>query len=336
MIADGNKDLKWLNTTTNQETRFIDRYLVTHLHVKQEIMDSGEGDTKWWLHHQPKENPTSFWEPSWETMEMEEKYAKIKEFEAEKKSQDELSKAELLEALCHSQTRAREAEKAAQKANNEKEDMISQFMKQASQLFAYKQWFRILQLEATRNSKYHQQRVWKRKKKEKSGSGSSRYKNGKSFGSFVLGLSLGGAGFLLGWTLDLVWYIDVFVYNLEGFLMSVNRMLKLEIKMDSVAPAIEKDAQKTIPSPWEFSCDLEVDFKSDENAGIVYSTLAVDKELQPDKVKRLMSVSDGKLSVHFEAVEARFLRASYSAFLDALTLATKTIEQFGDVEHQNM
>ncbi|CAH1453989.1 unnamed protein product [Lactuca virosa] len=85
-------------------------------------------------------------------MEMEEKYAKIKEFEAEKKSQNELSKPELLEALFHSQTRAREAEKAAQKAINVKEDMISQFMKQASQLFAYKQWFRILQLEATRNS----------------------------------------------------------------------------------------------------------------------------------------------------------------------------------------
>lgn len=32
---------------------------------------------------------------------------------------------------------------------------------------------------------------------------------------------------------------------------------------------------------------------------------------------------------HFEAVEARFLRASYSAFVDVLTLATKTIEEFG-------
>ena len=31
----------------------------------------------------------------------------------------------------------------------------------------------------------------------------------------------------------------------------------------------------------------------------------------------------------FEAVEARFLRASYSAFVDVLTLATKTIEEFG-------
>lgn len=34
---------------------------------------------------------------------------------------------------------------------------------------------------------------------------------------------------------------------------------------------------------------------------------------------------------HFEAVEARFLRASYSAFVDVLTLATKTIEELGQV-----
>ncbi|KAI9111300.1 hypothetical protein K1719_017712 [Acacia pycnantha] len=82
-------------------------------------------------------------------------------------------------------------------------------------------------------------------------------------------------------------------------------------------------------SQWEFSSDLEVDFGSEEKASIVYAALAVDKELQPDKVKRLMTVSEGKLSVHFEATEARFLRASFSAFVDVLTLATKTIEEFG-------
>ncbi|XP_061364439.1 uncharacterized protein LOC133307892 [Gastrolobium bilobum] len=82
-------------------------------------------------------------------------------------------------------------------------------------------------------------------------------------------------------------------------------------------------------SQWEFACDLEVDFGSEENASIVFAALAVDKELQPDKVKRLMTVSNGKLSVHFEAIEARFLRASFSAFVDVLTLATKTIEEFG-------
>ncbi|KAK4793032.1 hypothetical protein SAY86_023467 [Trapa natans] len=80
---------------------------------------------------------------------------------------------------------------------------------------------------------------------------------------------------------------------------------------------------------WEFSCDLEVDFQLEEKALMVHRALAVDKELQPDKVRREIAVSAGKLSVHFEAVEARFLRASYSAFMDVLTLATKTIEEFG-------
>ncbi|XP_024029785.1 uncharacterized protein LOC112094051 [Morus notabilis] len=88
-------------------------------------------------------------------------------------------------------------------------------------------------------------------------------------------------------------------------------------------------AASVVPDKWEFSCDLEVDYQSDENSSIVFAALAVDKELQPDKVKREMTVSNGKLSVHFEAVEARFLRASYSAFVDVLILATKTIEEFG-------
>ncbi|CAK9318171.1 unnamed protein product [Citrullus colocynthis] len=80
---------------------------------------------------------------------------------------------------------------------------------------------------------------------------------------------------------------------------------------------------------WEFSCEFEVNYESAKKASIVYNALIIDKELQPDKVKRVMSVSDGKLSIHFEAVEARFLRASFSAFVDVLTLATKTIEEFG-------
>ncbi|CAA3005044.1 uncharacterized protein LOC111393525 [Olea europaea var. sylvestris] len=92
---------------------------------------------------------------------------------------------------------------------------------------------------------------------------------------------------------------------------------------------METAAQTDIPIKWDFSCDLDVDYESEENACMVYSALAVDKELQPDKVKRQMTVSDGKLSVHFEAVEARFLRASYTAFVDVLKLVTKTVEEFG-------
>ncbi|KAK7826149.1 hypothetical protein CFP56_032419 [Quercus suber] len=52
-----------------------------------------------------------------------------------------------MEALSHSQTRAREAEKAAKQAFTEKEHILNLFFRQASQLFAYKQWFQLLQLE---------------------------------------------------------------------------------------------------------------------------------------------------------------------------------------------
>ncbi|KAK7292822.1 hypothetical protein RJT34_15676 [Clitoria ternatea] len=51
----------------------------------------------------------------------------------------DLSKAQLTEALCHSQTRAREAEEVAKQAYAEKEHIIGLFFIQASQLFAYKQ-----------------------------------------------------------------------------------------------------------------------------------------------------------------------------------------------------
>lgn len=82
-------------------------------------------------------------------------------------------------------------------------------------------------------------------------------------------------------------------------------------------------------SGWDFTCDFEVDYGSEEHASIVYKTLAVDKELQPDKVRREMTVSGGKLVVHFEAVEARFLRASFSAFVDLMGLVTKLVEEYG-------
>ncbi|KVE13555.1 hypothetical protein Ccrd_024056 [Cynara cardunculus var. scolymus] len=131
----------------------------------------------------------------------------------------ELSKAQLLEALCHSQTRARQAEEAAKKAYNEKEHMITHFLKQASQLFAYKQWFHILQMETSlRNSKCQpiytrfpdfvpwipikgKQQKKGQHKPAKTEPSSPRYKIGKSFGSILLGLTLAGAGLLLGWTL---------------------------------------------------------------------------------------------------------------------------------------
>ncbi|XVF73008.1 hypothetical protein PTKIN_Ptkin12aG0166900 [Pterospermum kingtungense] len=133
------------------------------------------------------------------------------------------TKAQLLEALRHSQTRAREAEKAAQQAYAEKEHVVKLFFKQASQLFAYKQWFQMLQLEALyvqiKNneppvstlfpvvlpcSPYNGRKL--RKSCRKTGK-TRRWKQGqprtditKYAVALALGLSLVGTGLLLGWT----------------------------------------------------------------------------------------------------------------------------------------
>lgn len=136
------------------------------------------------------------------------------------------TKAQLLEALCHSQTRAREAEKAAQQAYAEKEHVIKLFFKQASQLFAYKQWFQMLQLEALyvqiKNnelpvstlfpvtlpcSPYNGQKLrknWQKTGKSRRGKQCQPRPESPDITKYAvalaLGLSLVGAGFLLGWT----------------------------------------------------------------------------------------------------------------------------------------
>ncbi|ONK69225.1 uncharacterized protein A4U43_C05F20640 [Asparagus officinalis] len=123
------------------------------------------------------------------------------------------SRAELLEALRHSQTRAREAEIAAQKAYSEKEHIFKLFFKQASHLFAYKQWLRMLQLESLclqLRIKEHQISTlfpvlpFMPHKGDGTKSKRKKHKNCsfcKYAVAFAVGLGLAGAGLLLGWSL---------------------------------------------------------------------------------------------------------------------------------------
>lgn len=143
-------------------------------------------------------------------------------------TEDAASKAQLLEALRHSQTRAREAEKAAKQACNEKEHVIKLFFRQASHLFAYKQWLQLLQLETLLlqlKGKDHQKiytllpslpwmpltarqfrkgvhKVIRRKGSHKKCSIS------KYAVAVAVGLGLAGAGLLLGWTMG--WLLPAF------------------------------------------------------------------------------------------------------------------------------
>ncbi|KAJ1268346.1 hypothetical protein BS78_07G127800 [Paspalum vaginatum] len=142
--------------------------------------------------------------------------------ESKQTLQNASERDKILEALRHSQTRAREADVAAKKAHNEKDDVIKLLFQQASHLFACNQWLKIMQLEnivLQIKHKEHQiaaimpelpwmtlkekptqgrdQKDWTRRK-------GRRQKSRDGFFDailFAVGLGLAGAGFILGWTL---------------------------------------------------------------------------------------------------------------------------------------
>ncbi|KAL5998897.1 hypothetical protein ACLOJK_009845 [Asimina triloba] len=130
--------------------------------------------------------------------------------------------SQLMEALCHSQTRAREAEKAAQQAYTEKEHLVTLFFQQAYHLFACKQWLQVLQLQnnllqlklaATKEEQQHRlsqsfhwmpsrnPKWWQKPKDHKIKRrklGQMEYKIGENVVAAVVGLSLIGAGMFSG------------------------------------------------------------------------------------------------------------------------------------------
>lgn len=65
------------------------------------------------------------------------------------------------------------------------------------------------------------------------------------------------------------------------------------LTLPAVSVSFAEMGQRLSFADWHFTCDLQVEYASKENASMVYTTLSVDKELQPDKVKRNM-VSNGR------------------------------------------
>ncbi|CAD6219560.1 unnamed protein product [Miscanthus lutarioriparius] len=136
--------------------------------------------------------------------------------------QNASERAKLLDALRHSQTRAREAEIAAKKAYDEKDHVIKLLFRQASHLFACKQWLKMLQLEnicLQLRFKEHQiatmfpEFPWMVVKENvapsqehnegsrKKGRRPNRKGGLRNAVAFAVGVGLVGAGLLLGWTL---------------------------------------------------------------------------------------------------------------------------------------
>jgi uncharacterized NAD(P)/FAD-binding protein YdhS len=134
--------------------------------------------------------------------------------------QNASERAKLLDALRHSQTRAREAEIAAKKAYDEKDHVIKLLFRQASHLFACKQWLKMLQLEnICLQLRFREHQIatmfpelpWMvTKEKVAPSQEHSDRKKGRRLNrkgglrdavAFAVGVGIVGAGLLLGWTL---------------------------------------------------------------------------------------------------------------------------------------
>ena len=81
--------------------------------------------------------------------------------------------------------------------------------------------------------------------------------------------------------------------------------------------------------PKHFSCNVAIQFDSARHAEIAERTLAVDEELQPQKICRSSSVKGETLHVQFAATELRLLRVALSTFYDHAILAATTLHEFG-------
>ncbi|KAK0204834.1 transcription factor Pcc1-domain-containing protein [Desarmillaria ectypa] len=75
---------------------------------------------------------------------------------------------------------------------------------------------------------------------------------------------------------------------------------------------------------------VQIPFISHKHAVIAKQTIEVDPELQPQAVKRILSVEGSILTANFETLTVRLARLTVNGFLENVDLVVRTLEQFGE------
>jgi EKC/KEOPS complex subunit PCC1/LAGE3 len=81
-------------------------------------------------------------------------------------------------------------------------------------------------------------------------------------------------------------------------------------------------------SDWH-TVTVEIPFPSTKHATIVKQVIEVDAELNPQAVKRELSVQENKLTATFRTLTVRLARLTVNAFLENVDLVVRTMEHFG-------
>ncbi|KAI0091184.1 transcription factor Pcc1-domain-containing protein [Irpex rosettiformis] len=90
----------------------------------------------------------------------------------------------------------------------------------------------------------------------------------------------------------------------------------------------------TIEDPSWHTVTVRVPFASPKHASIAKQAIEVDRELQPQVVKRTIEVDDDVLVATFKTLTVRLARLTVNAYLENVDLVVKTIGEFGEeAEH---
>ncbi|KAI0775177.1 transcription factor Pcc1-domain-containing protein [Trametes elegans] len=82
--------------------------------------------------------------------------------------------------------------------------------------------------------------------------------------------------------------------------------------------------------PQWHSITFQIPFASEKQANIAKQAIDVDRELQPEAVKRTLTVKGNILVATFRTLTVRLLRLTSNAFLENVDLVVRTIGEFGE------
>lgn len=75
---------------------------------------------------------------------------------------------------------------------------------------------------------------------------------------------------------------------------------------------------------------LHVRFATPAHAALGAAALAVDPELNPDRVAKAITASGDHVVAAFQAVDMRSMRLSMSAFMDCVGVVLRTLRDFAE------
>ncbi|KAH8834197.1 transcription factor Pcc1-domain-containing protein [Flagelloscypha sp. PMI_526] len=75
---------------------------------------------------------------------------------------------------------------------------------------------------------------------------------------------------------------------------------------------------------------IRAPFSASHDASIAKRSIEVDRELQPQAVKRTLSIEGDELVATFHTLTVRLARLSINSFLENVELISRTLGEFGD------